>query len=535
MVSCAHCIGEYREEVIFERRFRGQSRKTNAWLVGASTTGDYAIYRAKSHRFSADEGLLLSSNVERDAPPGTHVYVMGVPMGFDMNSVSDAVVRETNAALPTSIFGYVDAPPHITIAGPVYGGNSGGPIIARVKRGTVMVPIVVGIVSTGWSGSEYESNYNAGVQADIIRRSALQIVQDFDINVYLPIHIKEAYIPARKVNAGATSVGTRIDGIEGEMITSGGPDLQAADLVTKVDWYPTGAVRPNRPSQGYTNRRNIGDSVSIEYIRPDLGGFSVGANYYSSDFSLYPAGSTINEYYPASAATCAWDAGRISGVASGEAWIYPSDLYPLGEWPTVFLGDFSIKFAPYTGNNAGTYFRIPFYGHLTTDTDNAYAQMSFSEPDENGVITTTLSVSGRSDTQSLTFVEEDMGSDLQLDFAYQRQKISETVSKFVCSLSTSDGASSVTLETPAVEYGFCLINPLYISSNLTVEFIDYSLGFMSGEADYSTAPQTVTVQLVAGEAGQADGYLANAAARRFTNAQRKRLKNLKDLGTKLRT
>ena len=527
LITCAHCTGILSDGIpqrslsaVFERKTRGEAKKTRVWLVALSVTGDYAVYRGKPHAFRDNEGLFLSKDVATDSPPGTQVYTLGYPFGYDMNSISPCLVREIGASLPAYLFGSVDAPPNVLLAGPIAGGNSGGPVLTSEGK-------VIAIVSSGWSMNN-EGSYNAGPQADVIRKGVIQTVADFDPTNFTPYLIQEAYLPCLFSFSSPTIVSGTREGVEVTSDSASG-ELQTGDLVTKVDWFPTGLVRPSRPPQVYTCRRNIGDTVAVTFFRPDLGSPVSGEAFYQDDFSSYPVGTSHTSWEPPTNTMLdnPWRPGQNALLFTGPAMAYPMDINPITESQSSYIGTFSMELSPDTlvdGGNCIMY----FFGSTGTPSVNLGIGLNTEGT------TATISFTSDPDVPFLDF-QYPIPGDRYLEFAYERTRITGTLSSFSCTLRLKETDShgtldSITTDTGEVTYGDAVDVSFTIAENTSFYIGSYEFTYTYRSSTTSEVPQSASVQLTGGNVSQL--YTLGFSKKfllRMSKHNRKRYKVLRNL------
>jgi S1-C subfamily serine protease len=100
-----------------------------------------------------------------EQPYGSTVVLLGEPLLEDQQSMSEGILRDpsfTNRALPTT---------HIVFDSPIYGGNSGGPVL-NVNGD------VIGL--SNYSMTQDADNFGGGVNAAIVSQIANDVIADTD-------------------------------------------------------------------------------------------------------------------------------------------------------------------------------------------------------------------------------------------------------------------------------------------------------------------------------------------------------------------
>lgn len=143
--TCAHCVKKYNKfsaapdvNDVLIRLLRGSETVTGK-ILAMDFQKDLAFVSAQMDA----EPLVLEAE---EMGQGTHVVVVGSPLGFE-NNVSSGIISGLNR----TIFRYPGAPKYIFTDANVLPGNSGGPMIVQ-ETGKVAGMMAIIISQTGFYG-----------------------------------------------------------------------------------------------------------------------------------------------------------------------------------------------------------------------------------------------------------------------------------------------------------------------------------------------------------------------------------------------
>lgn len=231
----------------------GDNRILECEIVGIDGKGDLALIRVKNNVLTSHK--FLSWSTPSKIFIGDPCLVVGNPIGLDFQSLCFGVIRDpvyTRSSLVEGIF----------YSNPIYGGNSGGPILD--KHG-----LLIGVTSFGSDDQNSGGSTNQRVAEHVLtemKNTGTDYVKGY---MGLTYDVVTAF-QLEDINGDLLT--EQVQGVQVSTVVAGGPaanaGLVANDIIIEIDGTKIGAGKGLVPPTSITWFKDPNDVISVKYYSP---------------------------------------------------------------------------------------------------------------------------------------------------------------------------------------------------------------------------------------------------------------------------